>query len=225
MTVSYSAGTAAGPEAVLNASPQLDLYQYDIDHAWKMGIAMLPIPEHIAEMSDKYRALAANYINWLEEGEPEEERERFIAVPSLIDKAAEEMNAWVREQTQMLLAKGKLVALLGGDHSTPRGMLQAMAEKHDSFGVLQIDAHADLRVDYEGFENSHASIMHNVLKLPQVSKMVQVGIRDYCEAEANYVMHSGGRIVSFYDHAIKAQQYEGKSWQAICQDIIISTSR
>jgi agmatinase len=116
--------------------------------------------------------------------------------------------------------KKKVVALLGGDHSTPYGMMQALAEKHKSYGILQIDAHADLRDAYEGFEFSHASIMFNALKIKQVSKLVQVGIRDYCEAEHDIVKNSKGRVVSFYDRDIKHAQYEGRSWAKTCEKII-----
>ena len=113
-----------------------------------------------------------------------------------------------------------MVALLGGDHSTPLGLMQALATKYDNFGILQIDAHADLRDAYEGFEFSHASIMFNALKIPQISKLVQVGIRDYCEAEANLIKNSNGRVVTFFDQAIKEKQYEGASWANVCDEII-----
>jgi agmatinase len=219
VTVSYSPGTAEGPEAVLAASPQLDLYQDDIPDAWKMGIHMVPVPDHIKISSNNYRILAANYINHLEEGSPVGDEERFSAVPDLINKASTEMNEWVYQQVKHYRAKGKLVALLGGDHSTPLGMLKAMSEEHDNFGVLQIDAHADLRVAYENFEYSHASISYNALKLPQVTKMVQVGIRDYAESEA-LLAQKDKRITTFYDKAIKEAQYEGKTWKSICDDIV-----
>lgn len=130
------------------------------------------------------------------------------------------MNAWVKQRVLHFMNKNKVVALLGGDHSTPLGMMQALAEKQKSFGILQIDAHADLRDAYEGFEFSHASIMFNALKIKQVEKLVQVGIRDYCEAEAQLVEKSKGRIKTFYDRDIKHQQYEGKSWSKVCDDII-----
>jgi agmatinase len=72
---------------------------------------------------------------------------------------------------------------------------------------------------YEGFEFSHASIMFNALKIPQVSQLVQVGIRDYCEDERK-LSESDSRITTFYDADIKHQQYEGKTWKDICNDII-----
>lgn len=219
VTVSYSPGTANGPEAILNASPQLDLFQSDIKDAWKLGIHMIPLPENIKTVSDNYRILANNYIRFLEMDSPEMDSERLAAVPDLINKASAEMNQWVYEQVKLYKSKGKLVALLGGDHSTPLGMLKAVSEAFPEFGILQIDAHADLRIAYENFEYSHASIAYNALKLPQVSKLVQVGIRDYAESEAD-LARSDKRITTFYDSDIKEAMYEGRNWKSICADIV-----
>lgn len=219
VTVSYSSGTAEGPEAILNASLQVDLYEADIHDAWKMGIYMLPIPAELADKSSSYRILARNYINWLETGSSEEGEERFGAVPDIINKASKEMNEWVYAQAKKYREKGKLVALLGGDHSTPLGLIKALAEEHTSFGILQIDAHADLRKAYENFEYSHASISYNALKMPEISKLVQVGIRDYCQAEA-ITAKENNRITTFYDKDIKEDLYEGKAWKVICDDIV-----
>ncbi|RZS97555.1 agmatinase family protein [Cecembia calidifontis] len=219
VTVSYSPGTAEGPEAILNASYQVDLFQDDIHDAWKMGIYMLPIPEDIATLSSNYRILSRNYIEWLEAGSPDEEQERFAAVPDIINKASAEMNEWVYNQAKKFREKGKLVALVGGDHSTPLGFIKALSEEYNSFGILQIDAHADLRKSYENFEFSHASISYNALKLPQISKLVQVGIRDYCQEEA-IMAKENNRIYTFYDKDIKEEMYEGKAWKIICDDIV-----
>jgi agmatinase len=219
VTVSYSPGTAQGPEAVLNASYQVDLYQNDIHDAWKLGIYMLPIPNEWVDKSNSYRILARNYIAWLESGAPLEDTERFAAVPGIINKACSDMNEWVYEQVKEFRSKGKMVALLGGDHSTPLGMIKALSEEYESFGVLQIDAHADLRKAYEDFEYSHASISYNALKLPQISKLVQVGIRDYCQSEA-ILSKDNNRIHTFYDKDIKEDLYEGKAWKVICDAIV-----
>ncbi|MBZ4119963.1 arginase family protein, partial [Escherichia fergusonii] len=84
------------------------------------------------------------------------------------------------------------------------GILKALAEKHSNFGILQIDAHCDLRKNYENFTYSHASVMYNALEeLPQISKLVQVGIRDYCEEEWQYICNSQYRVVTYLDRAIK----------------------
>ncbi|QDH80268.1 agmatinase family protein [Echinicola soli] len=224
VTVSYSPGTADGPEAILKASSQVDLFQDDIVDAWTIGTHMLPIPEEVYSNNTKYRILAGNYIDWLERGSPKEEMERFGAVPALIDKACESMNEWVYETAKDHLNQGKLLALIGGDHSTPLGFIRALSERYASFGVLQIDAHADLRDNYEGFKYSHASISHNFLKIPQVEKLIQVGVRDYCEEESDRI-ESDHKITTFYDHHIREQLYEGITWRTICDQVIASLPR
>jgi agmatinase len=131
------------------------------------------------------------------------------------------LNDWVYEQTTALMNAGKLVGLLGGDHSTPFGYFKAIADKYSDFGILQIDAHCDLRNAYEGFNFSHASIMYNALeKIPGLKKLVQVGIRDYCEEELDYINNSNGRVVSFFDKNIKTRQYEGETWKSIVDEIV-----
>jgi agmatinase len=78
----------------------------------------------------------------------------------------------------------------------------------------------DLRKAYQGFSYSHASIMYNALKLPGVARLVQVGIRDYCDEELEVVKRAMGRVVTYFDDDIKAQLYEGKTWSAICERIV-----
>ena len=128
--------------------------------------------------------------------------------------------SWLYPLLTMVLNQQKTVGLVGGDHSTPLGMMQALSEKFGEFAILQIDAHADLRIAYEGFEHSHASIMYNALKIKEVQKLVQVGIRDYCEEELNIIENSNGRVKTFFDRDIKYAQYNGDSWDRIVNRIV-----
>ena len=110
------------------------------------------------------------------------------------------MNDWVYTNAKKYIAQGKIVGVVRGDHSSPYGNIQACAEAHPGMGVLHLDAHADLRDAYEGFVWSHASIMFNVVtKLPNVAKLVQVGIRDFGEAEFNFIQASNNRVHSCAD--------------------------
>ncbi len=219
VTVSYSPGTADGPEAIFNASYQVDLFDPNVPDAWKMGIAMDKISKKIKSKSTTLRKKAEKYIQMYMNGEIPEKSTIMKNIQEEINKSSVELNKWVKTESLKYLNKNKMVALLGGDHSTPLGLMQALAEKHNSFGILHIDAHADLRKAYEGFEFSHASIMYNAIKMPQVKKLVQIGIRDYCEAEVE-VIKSDKRIVTFFDRDIKHSQYNGKSWSSICDSII-----
>jgi len=220
VTVSYSAGTALGPQVIYNASYQVDLFDPKIEDAWKIGIAMDTASDDIASKSESLRRKAEKYIEMLVEGEVAEPGSEMDEIRTLINEECVKMNTWVKTKAHSFIDKNKIVALLGGDHSTPLGLMQALAERNSSFAILQIDAHADLRDAYEGFEFSHASIMFNALKIPQVSKLVQVGIRDYCQAEFDIINSSNGRVVTFFDRDIKHKQLEGTPWSSICNDII-----
>jgi agmatinase len=220
VTVSYGSGTANGPAAIFDASFQVDLYDPLFPDLWKAGIAMDTIPAPLARKSKTLRKEAEKYISMFENGKTPAKDPKMKRIQAVVNKACEEMNLSVKQKALGFLKKGKVVGLLGGDHSTPLGLMQAYAEHHGSFGILQIDAHADLRDAYEGFTYSHASIMTNALKIKKVEKLVQVGIRDYCEEEVNVVKNSNNRIVCFYDRDIKKQQYDGVTWDAICVEII-----
>lgn len=220
VTVSYGGGTAEGPKAILEASYQVDLYDPFVAEAWKMGIFLDDFEESINFKSYSLRKKAEEYINYLAEGETSEISSDYKEIIDEINTECATMNAWVKQRSLHFLNQNKTVGLLGGDHSTPLGMMQALAEKFGEFGVLQIDAHADLRDTYEGFEFSHASIMFNALKIKQLTKLVQVGIRDYCEEELDVINNSKGRVVTFFDRDIKHQQYGGVTWDTMCDKII-----
>jgi agmatinase len=219
VTVSYGGGTAEGPKAILDASYQVDLYDPLVKDAWKKGIGMDEINEELKLISGDLRQSAERYIDALANG-ASEKNEDLQKVSQHIKQACLRLNNWVKNRSLHFLNKNKCVGLIGGDHSTPLGLMQALAEKYEKFSVLQIDAHADLRNAYEGFEFSHASIMFNALKIKQVEKLVQVGIRDYCEEELNLINNSNGRIRTFFDRDIKYAQYNGDSWDRICNRII-----
>jgi agmatinase len=218
VTVSYKAGTATGPQHILDASVQVDLFQKDIEDAWKLGVHMLPINGDLQSKSDENRALAVQYLALLEVGE--EGTSEAVDLLQTINKSCGDMVGWVKNETTSRLKAGKLVGIVGGDHSTPLGAIQALAEKYDSFGILQIDAHMDLRKAYENFEYSHASIIYNALKVPQVENVVQVGIRDFCEEEMQFVRKSNDKVVVFFDDDIKNGTFEGESWNVIVDRII-----
>jgi len=217
VTVSYKTGTALGPQSILNASTQIDLYHREIKEVWKLGVAMLPVSEKMLEENNILRSLAASHIRSLETNTVSEANQ---LITEKINDACETLNIYIKNTCKQYLKEGKVVGILGGDHSTPLGLIRALTEQHARFGVLQIDAHADLRKSYEGFIYSHGSIMYNLLKLPAVSKIVQVGIRDFCEEEALMMQRAGKRVKTFFDGDIKSSSYSGKTWASVCDEII-----
>lgn len=221
VTVSYKPGTARAPDHIFTASLQVDLFDPEIKDAWKAGYFMREPNRKILIKSDYLRKEAELYINYISQGEEVAENKFMCKSLKEINAGSMFLNDWVFEQTKELLEKGKLVGLLGGDHSTPFGFYRAIASQYEDFGILQIDAHCDLRQAYEGFNYSHASIMYNTMEqIPQVSKLVQVGIRDYCDEELDYVNKSNGRIVTYFDRDIKSSLYEGNTWKSIVDNIV-----
>lgn len=221
VTVSYRSGTANAPEAIFDESYQVDLYDPDTPNAWHHGYYMLPINEEIRSKSNNLRSEAERFIQYLVDGSPEDLRAEMQLVQNEINRQSAALNEWVYNTAKEYLQQGKKVALLGGDHSTPIGIIKAIAEQHAEIGVLQIDAHADLRKAYEGFTYSHASVMYNVLQeIPQVQKLVQVGIRDYCDEELELIQAQPQRIRTFFDRDIKNASYHGKAWAQQVDEII-----
>ena len=106
----------------------------------------------------------------------------FIA-PALYGYASpESMVKEVHHEVEKHIEKGKFVTVLGGEHSVSIGSIQAFARKYDDLTVLQLDAHSDLRPEYEGSKFNHACAMHEA---SYSTNLVQVGIRsmDTCEIE------------------------------------------
>jgi agmatinase len=216
-TTSYGGGTAEGPQAVLEASRQVDLFDRELGRPYEAGIALVAPSAEVRAWNDRAKALAAPIIA----------SGGALADPTAradleeINRLCAQMNDWVYQQARHWLTLGKRVCTLGGDHSVPFGAIQAHAERFPGLGVLHLDAHADLRVAYEGFTWSHASIMYNVVsRLPQVAKLVQVGIRDFSEDEHAWAEGSGGRVVTHYDADLTQRRFDGVPWNRQVDQIV-----
>ncbi len=221
VTVSYRPGTARAPEKIFEASFQVDLCDLDAKDYWKYGYYMPNLDKQIIKKNDYLRHCAELIISNLADGETTESNAQLKKKLEEINIGGKDLHDWIYNKAKEQYQKGKVVCLLGGDHSTPLGFIKAVTEQYGEIGILQIDAHADLRNAYEGFIYSHASIMHNVLaQIPGVSKLVQVGIRDYCDEETEAIANSKGRVVTYFDQSIKDRMYEGETWKTICDEII-----
>ncbi|MDE7123267.1 MAG: agmatinase family protein [Alistipes sp.] len=219
VTVSYGAGTAYGPDAIIEASTQLDFHEPLAPEAWRRGIATADIDYTLLESSQRLRSDAVRVIEHLEGGGAPDD-EGILRKLRRVNEGCAAMNANIRAQAARWLDAGKCVGLVGGDHSTPYGLVCALAERHASFGVLHVDAHMDLRTAYEGFEFSHASIMHNLLRdVAQIERIVQVGVRDFCRTEADAAGRSE-RVASFPGFELSAAMFRGETWDALCGRIV-----
>lgn len=221
VTVSYGFGTSRCGEHIFNASMQVDLFDPESGNAWKQGIFMRHADRKILMKSDYLRKEAELYIDYISKGEQVEKNNFMCKSLKEINEGGANLNKWVFEQTANLLNQDKLVVLLGGDHSVPLGYMKAIAEKYGDFAVLQIDAHCDLRKAFENFDHSHASVMYNALTdISQITRLVQIGVRDYSEEEWNFIRNSNNRVVTYFDKDIKERQYEGQTWQTIVDGIV-----
>ncbi|HVB03404.1 MAG TPA: agmatinase family protein [Chitinophagaceae bacterium] len=221
VTVSFRTGTARAPEHIFQASKQIDVLDLESDNGWKQGFFMSYPDKHLLLRSDYLRKEAELCINLLHEGGKINDNEYLKKSHREINEGCFKMNEWVYKQSREILGNGKLLGLVGGDHSVSLGLFKAIGEKYGDFGILQIDAHCDLRRSYQGFTYSHASVMYNALEeVPQLKKLIQAGTRDFCEEESQRIMDSNNRIVSFNDAQIKERIFNGETWKSICEDII-----
>jgi agmatinase len=221
VTVSYGAGTARAPESVLRASYQVDVFDADMPEAWHQGYFQRAVDKKLLLKSDYLRKEAELYIDYIAHGEIVSSNAFMSKSLKEVNEGCGQMNEWVYEQTGKLIDEGKLVGLLGGDHSIPYGFLKALGERKGSFGILQIDAHCDLRENYEGFLFSHAGIMFNVLRdIPQVERLVQIGVRDYGPCEWKYIQDSNFKVITYFDRSIKQRLFEGSTWKQLAEEIV-----
>lgn len=222
-TTSYGGGAAEGPRAIFDASMQVDLYDLDVERPYQHGIHMLPLPPDVVDWNAAAKAAAAKVIEHGGAGDDPASAGSIARVNELSAK----VNVHVQREVARLLADRKIVGVVGGDHSVPYGALRALAAQRtrdarasSGFGVLHFDAHSDTREAYEGFDHSHASIMFNVLEdVPEVDKLVQVGIRDICEAEVRFCESQGARVKVFYDRDIARRRMDGVGFSAIAREI------
>lgn len=166
-TVSYGAGAAGGPRAILAASAQLEMYDEELDTCIDaVGLHTLPPVDCAGAAPEAVMA-----------------RIHAAALPPLRD--------------------GKFLVTLGGEHSISYGVFTAQqAVRTQSFCLLQLDAHADLRPSYQGTPHSHASVMARAhdLGLP----FVQVGLRAVSAEEREFLRRTGREANVFWAHTLAA---------------------
>lgn len=220
-TTSYLRGTAKGPAAMREASKQVELFDRALvdtplrGRPYERGLAMLPEDPEITAWNAEATQAADLVIDAATRG-LEAPREALARV----NERSAALDARVHAIASAWLAKGKRVGTLGGDHSSPFGAIRAHVERFPELGVLHVDAHADLRVAYEGFEGSHASILHNVMARLPVRRLVQVGLRDVCEEEVEAIARSDGRIRAFFDADVRARLFDGEPWAKVADEIV-----
>lgn len=206
-TASYGKGTNKGPAQLYNASQQVDLEDVDVGPVWKKGFNWIQQSLKINKWNNE--AIKISKLN----------RKRAL---NQINRFSERLNQLVYKLSMNAYEKSSVPVIIGGEHSVSFGGIKAFADKNNrsKIGILHIDAHADLRPHFEGYEYSHASIMHNVLeKIPNVSTLVQVGIRDIGKVEYDLIKRDR-RIHTFFDKRIAEELLRGKTFQSIVNKIV-----
>lgn len=202
-TASYHKGTAQGPKAICEASHQLDYEDPCFGAIYKKGIAHIPPTEQLKD-------LCQNKPSTVEE----------------VNKQSNAISDEIYQQCMEWLNRGKKVGLIGGEHSVSLGAIKAVAEHtRNDFSILHIDAHFDLRDAYEGYQESHASVMFNAKQsIPQITRIVHVGIRDYSHSELQMTQEDTNYHKVFLDREIYGKKANGTSFSKIATEICDSLS-
>lgn len=215
-TTSYGGGASKAPKAILKASYQVDMVDGDLGTFFEGGFHLLPLEKKIDRWNREAMKLAKPIIKKSGLKLTAKER-RALAV---VNAMTETLHNGVEKECEKWLSQGKIVCVLGGDHSTPLGSIRAHARKYPHMGILHIDAHCDLREAFEGFRYSHASIMWNVLEETNIKTLVQVGIRDFSQSEQSYIKKSNKNIIQFHDQVLSTRLFQGEPWDDVCRDIV-----
>ncbi|MEZ4366626.1 MAG: arginase family protein [Kofleriaceae bacterium] len=216
VTTSYRAGTAGGPDAIRRASHQLDLYDRELGEFWRDGIAMLDLPAEVMALGAATRPDAERVIAV---GGRIGDDPELAAALARVNAASARVDQYVHAAVDAQLRRGKLVGVLGGDHSVPLGAITRHAADNDEFGILRLDAHCDLRRAYEA--SSLARVDH-VQRAGGGAAGDPAGPVRHPRTAArpgDTVAASDGRVI-VHPTALAERGFHGESWAAICADIV-----
>lgn len=202
-TSSQDRVASGAPNAVFAASKFVELFDPVYGAIYEAGIAIDTARSEVEAHNKSAIALQAN----------------GSVDTAQLDAICEQVNEIIYDQVAAHLREGKRVGVLGGDHSVSYGSIKAHLERFPELGVLQIDAHCDLRNGLDGVRYSHASIMYNVIESLRPVSLVQVGVRGLCDFEAKYARRTPG-IKTYFDADLRGSRAEGESWSSLCERIV-----
>ncbi len=171
LTTSYGQGTRNGPQALLVASQQVEVYdrEFGREPALEFGVHTLPL-------------LAPNYRD------PQTAHAEIAAAVAAY-------------------APDKLLCVIGGEHSISGSVARGLHQVYGDFVTVQLDAHADLRAEYEGTPYSHASAMRRVIDNGG-GPVLQLGIRSLSSDEAEFIRTQPDRVETFFAEDIHAGKHQ-----------------
>jgi agmatinase len=163
-TSTWIKGSEKGPDAFLEASENMEIYDIETNsEVYKQGV--------------------------------------YLAEPIKENRSPELMVEAVHIAVSEYIRKGKFVTLFGGEHSVSIASIRAFRENFDNLTVLQFDAHADLRPEYDGSKCNHACAVHEA---QHTTNLVQIGIRSMDSVEKPFLKKEN----CFFAHEIMAN----KNW-------------
>ncbi len=219
VTTSNYSGTSEGPSVILKTSYQIDLYDPVAPNAWKQGLVMEQIDHALMSKNNELRKHSERIISFLEAGGDTKDNSEIRTLTGRINQECDLLSIDTEKKCLQYLENGQIPFIVGGEHSVSDGAIQAFSRQGKDFGILQVDAHADMRDQYMGFTHSHASVMRRALDKKGVSGIVQVGIREICSEEARFISMNHRKIKTYFDHDLKQRAFEGETWREICRDI------
>lgn len=221
VTTSYGEGCSLGPQAIFKASKQLDLADALYGDFYKQGLFQRATDEKTLQLSTQLKKQALLLRDQLENGLPLSDK--HLEIQKKINQESQNLNEQVYTSAKDLLNQQKFCAVIGGDHSSPFGLIKALSEKYQNLSVLHIDAHMDLRKAYQGYDYSHASIMYNVISQLHPHSLVQLGIRDFCPEERE-LAGAHKNIHTFYDSQVSMKMAQGTAWQNLVEEALSKLS-
>ena len=196
-TTSYGAGTRNGPAAIIAASRQVELFdrEFDCEPAAGFGVyTMSPLglvhrsPEAMVEAVE---AVVSGQLS--------------VVSSQLLERNRQPTT----DNCQLSTANCQLLAVLGGEHTISVGVVRGLARARgaDDLVAVQIDAHADLRDQYEGSPYSHACAARRIL---ETCPLFQIGIRNISEAEERFRRQSSCVRTVFAEEAVEGTEFLGQ---------------
>lgn len=218
VTSAAGQGAAYTPDAIIDASTTVSLYDAVSQTSIEGKVATAEVDYDLQESSLQLGGDAAKIVSHIEDGGTLS-GDYFIRKVNRINIGFRDMHRSVGKRVFRFADKGKIVGVVGGDHSVTLGAVRSISSVYPEMGVLFIDGHCDLRPSGKIFAYSHLSIARNIIdEVPQIAKMVQVGVRDMSLEEVEFAT-SHPKIELFSHEDMARSIYSGENWINICDKI------
>jgi agmatinase len=219
VTSAAGQGAVYTPDAIIDASTHLSLYDVVSNTSIDGKVATAEVDYDLQESSLQLGGDAAKVVAHIDDGGALT-GDYFARKVVRINLGFRDMHRSVGKRVFRFASKGKIVGVVGGDHSVAFGAVRSISSVYPQMGVLFIDAHSDLRPSGKIFDYSHLSVARNIVdEIPAVSKLVQVGVRDMSREEMDFAQNHP-KITMFCHEKLTAERFSGRSWGEVCDDVV-----